>query len=146
MMTFVEDKSPGIYVIEVRQGVVKVGRSQDTDTRIKTHIRNARSVGQDPYRYRVLPVPEDLLVVAERDAHRAVRELGGQPSARATEVFTDVYYNPALAVVTEAVEGLMGYVLAKERLSALNAEDLDGQLAHSPPDVQVVVRRLLADF
>lgn len=135
--------SPGIYVIEMSHGLVKVGRSQDTDTRIKTHLRNARSVGHDPYRYKVLPVPDELLVVAEREAHAAVRAAGGVASARANEVFSGVYYNPALMVAQRAVGELLEYAAAKARLVELSSLDLEREMGNAADDVKVVVRRLL---
>lgn len=135
--------NPGVYVIEVRQGLVKVGRSQDTDTRIRTHLRNARSIGADPYRYKVIPVPVELLVVAEREAHAAVRALGGSSSARADEVFAEVYYNPALAAVQGAVDALLDYARAKAWLAGLSDAELEREMGNAADDVKLVLRRLV---
>lgn len=137
-MTSVEATS-GIYVIEVQHGVVKVGLSGDTDRRISTHLRNARGLGADPYRWHVVPCPEGLLRPAERAAHAAVRGVGGSPQARTPEVFSGVYYNAALVAVQAAVGGVAETAAALDRLRALEPFRFDGLLSGLPADVALVV-------
>lgn len=107
----------GIYVIEISTGVIKVGLSEDTDRRIATHIRNARGLGADPYRYEVVSCPEDLLRYAERAAHKVTRRLGGVAQPHTPEVFTGVYFNQVLLAVMRAVELTLEYEAALDRLS-----------------------------
>lgn len=108
----------GIYVIEISIGVIKVGLSEDTDRRIATHIRNARGLGADPYRFEVVRCPEDLLRHAERAAHKVTRGLGGVVQSHTPEVFTGVYFNPVLLAVMRAVELTLEYEAALEALSS----------------------------
>lgn len=132
--------TPGIYVIEVRHGVVKVGLSGDTDRRIATHLRNARGLGADPYRWQVIPCPEQLLRPAERAAHRAVTGMGGTAQARTPEVFADVYYNPVLDQVRGTVQDVIEHAAAVERLRAMSAANLALTLFDAHPDVAIVAR------
>lgn len=134
----------GIYVIEVSHGVVKVGMSGDTDRRIATHLRNARGLGADPYRWLVIDCPTHLLRDAERAAHAAVRGIGGQAQARTPEVFTDVYFNPAWAAVNTAVDRVVKTEAALNRLRALPADELNEILVQVPTDVALVCRSVLA--
>lgn len=132
----------GIYVIEVSHGVVKVGQSADTDRRISTHLRNARGLGADPYRHAVIPCPPELLREAEKAAHTAVHNIGGNAQARTPEVFTGVYYNPVLNTVRDAVNDVVEHANARARIKAMNPAQLDVLLAGTHPDVALVVRRL----
>ena len=142
MTTF--EPTSGIYVLEVQLGVIKVGLSGDTDRRIGTHLRNARSIGADPYRWQVVPCPAALLRDAERAAHAAVLKLGGQPQARTPEVFGSVYYNDVLSTVQMAVSEVVEYAAALDRLRALPVTELEHSLRHSPDDIAFVVRRLVS--
>jgi hypothetical protein len=139
------EPTAGIYVIEVSHGVVKVGLSADTDRRIATHLRNARGLGADPYRWHVIPCPADVLREAERAAHTAVRAAGGSAQARTPEVFTGVYYTPALAAAQAAVEQVVARAAALSRLRALSPAELDRELRYCSADVAVVVRHLVAE-
>jgi hypothetical protein len=139
------EPASGIYVIEVQHGVVKVGLSADTDRRIGTHLRNARGLGADPYRWHTITCPATLLREAEKAAHTAVRALGGHPQARTPEVFTGVYYNPALQAVQDAVTAVVEHAAALEWVRTRTVVELDDALAGAHPNVAVVVRRLAED-
>jgi hypothetical protein len=108
---------PGLYVIEISLGVIKVGLSEDTDRRIATHIRNARGLGADPYRYESIPCAEHLLRLAESTAHRVVRAMGGIAQAHTPEVFTGVYFNPVLLKVMSVVDLVNYFDDAVDRLT-----------------------------
>jgi len=130
---------PGIYVIEVQHGVVKVGLSGDTERRISTHLRNARGLGADPYRWLVIDCPNHLLREAERAAHAAVRGIGGTPQARTPEVFTDVYFNPAWEAARGAVAVVVETDAALARLRALDVSRFEQLMVTLPGDVALVV-------
>lgn len=108
---------PGLYVIEISLGVIKVGLSEDTDRRIATHIRNARGLGADPYRYEPVPCAEHLLRLAETTAHRVVRSMGGIAQAHTPEVFTGVYFNDVLLKVMAVVDLVNYFDGAVDRLT-----------------------------
>lgn len=134
-----DEKQPGIYVIEFDRGRIKVGMSADVPSRLAFHYRNARSLGHDPYRHKVIDVPFPLLREAEKAAHRALRDSGAVTAPGSTEVFTGVYYNPALSLVMTAVAD----VLAMETLRQCSPAALDAHLGSASEEVRRVLGMVL---
>jgi hypothetical protein len=113
-----EAGKPGLYVIEISLGVIKVGLSEDTDRRIQTHIRHARGLGADPYRYEPVPCAQHLLRLAESTAHRVVRNMGGVAQTHTPEVFSGVYFNDVLLKVMAVVDLVNYFDGAVDRLTS----------------------------
>jgi hypothetical protein len=137
--------TPGIYVIELTPHQIKVGLSKDTDKRLATHLRNARGLGHDPYRYRAFEVPEHLLRLTEKKAHKAILIAGGVSAPRSPEVFTGVYYNPVLSLVERVCLDICEYESAIERLAALSPVELSRALGNASHDVRTVTMGLLQE-
>lgn len=133
------DKQPGIYVIEFDQGRIKVGMSADVPSRLAFHYRNARSLGHDPYRHKVLDVPFPLLREAERAAHKSLRDAGAETAPGSTEVFTSIFYNQALSLVMTAVAD----VLAMATLRQCSPAALDAHLGTASDEVRRVLNMVL---
>ncbi len=135
--------APGIYVIEVQRGVIKVGMSKDTDARIATHLRNARGLGQDPYRYTAIEVPAELLRSVERRCHAAMLASGAEAAPRSPEVFSGTNFSLATAIVKSECEDCVEYEEAMGRLGLLGSAALEESLGSAARDVRLVVRRLV---
>lgn len=96
----------GIYVIQMSEDLVKVGRSEDMESRCRQHLRNARSVGLSPGSPVHVACSKGNLVRAERESHRRVRESGGVRSGGSPEVFSGVPLDVAVRAARGAVESV----------------------------------------
>lgn len=132
-------KQPGIYVIEFAHGRIKVGMSADVPGRLAFHYRNARSLGLDPYRHVVFDVPFPMLREAEKAAHRALRDAGADTAPGSTEVFTGIFFNPAVDLVRPAVEALV----ALDELRQCTPNRLNAHLGNASQEVRLVLSHAL---